>query len=1466
LKKKLLKKSLMFLFAFMYLTSNLVYAQTEQQDLTGNIIISENETENPEEPVENPGEPVENPEEPVENPGEPVENPEEPVENPEEPVENPEEPVENPEEPVENPEEPVENQGEPVENPGEPVENPGEPVENPGEPVENPEEPVGNPEEPVENPGEPVENPEEPAENPEDSGENPSESEDKLDESQNLDEIESASRDMDMLSAIMLNENEYIISWIINKSATLAVNQVTGANVRVEKEQNYRYKLTATANDESHRIVGWKITDTSNGSESIFGKSEIRIGRRPTLFNTDVDYKVNKNRRYEATPIVETIYSLNVNYDNSLGVVYIDGTKVDNGYSAIYEEGTAVNLKAYSYQGYEPQDQFKNMDITVNQKEIIDVVFDSKDQVYDKDYYPADGSFAGIVGHTHDPKDNPLDAELNISPNKDMYQVGDNVNLEFRYNVISGDNGGNSLNEVKVYRHNTNSPLFAENNFPSTVQDIITIPSTKTELDNNFVFDVSSRTYSKNLEFDLVDQYNDDPQTILDSATQNIKVSVSNVWLDAPVLNTSDVTMKSGKVYWEKLANANDYDIKVYDENGVLLNHSLAIEFDDVTNRYYVIDNSLTPGTKYIYKVTASNSFMTSEEAETELVTKAATIKVYLDNNLVNSTDGNYDFAKIITSIVDDRFNLSAYSYRGYEFDRIEGAAKNHYETGIADNVTIEIYFNSKEDIYGYKFYSLDGTAYGEEGELMDDVRTGTIELDNPSTDEIDYSHSHTITAKPGESININTRMTCIDGDNEEAKLYDLWVYVNGEKSDDIGHIDIPSDPGLSGVHTLTIPTWDKLTDLNNLTYKFDLIDMHKYTWAAGLTDSSSLEVEIDIPEYHKITVVKNNAVVGISGQKKVPQIIEDNYGTDLYLADNVPITFTSSPISSDYDNLVWTVNGLNEDNYSINGNVLTINNFNADVTVSASYSLKQFTTIVNYTEGGNAGVVSGDNLLAQLTSDIHSNITMKAVSEKDGTDDMYLVKWYRVVGENKEFVSNNKEITVSVTSNETYLAEFNIKQFNIEPNSKISSLLGELQVAVIPQELLTDEIISTISYMKKNKNSKITEELANKWQEYINSLESNSKITFKKCIKGNDIKYDYGTIVAVKGVPKTKYAEFATWNILTNYPNPRLVYMNTNRRPHPLFGDVIFNTLDIDVYENGVINNSEGLFEQVDNNYTAEFLGNSHVTFEILPNQGYYPVAYLVENSPEGDSSIRIEYPINETEDKYFINIDMNSHKNMLIEFKKKEYTIKALVKPGREHCGGVEQNTESYKYLFGSEVDISVNKNPNYSFIGWYIYDEINDIYKEIDADYTHLSHVQFIAEENITIYASFKYVPPYEPDEPQEPDDPEPIKPQPTEPEEPTPEPQPIEPEEPAPTDEPLIEIPEEPVPEGNLTDTDVVDTEESVEGDEIIDILDGEVPLGTADKLPKTGGIPAELFYLFGSTFIGAGIKVKKKKKL
>ncbi|WP_458784687.1 hypothetical protein, partial [Vallitalea sediminicola] len=75
MKKKLLKKTLVFLFAFMYLTSSLVYAQTEQQDLTGNIIVSENETENLEEPVENPEEPVENPEEPVENPEEPVENP-----------------------------------------------------------------------------------------------------------------------------------------------------------------------------------------------------------------------------------------------------------------------------------------------------------------------------------------------------------------------------------------------------------------------------------------------------------------------------------------------------------------------------------------------------------------------------------------------------------------------------------------------------------------------------------------------------------------------------------------------------------------------------------------------------------------------------------------------------------------------------------------------------------------------------------------------------------------------------------------------------------------------------------------------------------------------------------------------------------------------------------------------------------------------------------------------------------------------------------------------------------------------------------------------------------------------------------------------------------------------------------------------------------------------------------------------
>ncbi|QUH29150.1 LPXTG cell wall anchor domain-containing protein [Vallitalea guaymasensis] len=1453
MKKKLLKKSLVFLFAFMYLTSNLVYAQTEQQDLTGNIIISENETENPEEPVENPGEPVENPGEPVENPGEPVENPGEPVENPGEPVENPGEPVENP--------------GEPVENPGEPVENPGEPVDNPEEPVENPGEPVDNPEEPVENPGEPVENPEEPAENPEDPGENPSESEDKLKESENLDEIESASRDMDMLSTIMLNENEYIISWIINKSATLAVNQVSGADVRVEKEQNYRYKLTATANDESHRIVGWKIIDTSNGSKSSFGKSEIRIGRRPTLINTDVDYKVNKNRRYEATPIVETIYSLNVNYDNSLGEVYIDGTKVDNGYSAIYEEGTAVNLKAYSYQGYEPQDQFKNMDITINQKEIIDVVFESKDQVYDKDYYPADGSFAGIVGHGHDPKDNPLDAELNISPNKDMYEVGDNVNLEFRYNVISGDNGGNSLNEVKVYRHNTNSPLFAENNFPSTVQDIITIPSTKTELDNNYVFDVSSRTYSKNLEFDLVDQYNDDPQTILDSNTQTIKVSVANVWLDAPVLNTTDVTMKSGKVYWEKLANANDYDIKVYDENGVLLNHSLAIEFDDVTNRYYVIDNSLTPGTKYIYKVTASNSFMTSEEAETELVTKEATIKVYLDNNLVNSTDGNYDFAKIITSIVDDRFNLSAYSYRGYEFDRIEGAAKNHFETGIADNVSSEIYFNSKEDIYGYKFYSLDGTAYGEEGELMDDVRTGTIELDNPSTDEIDYSHSHTITAKPGESININTRMTCIDGDNEEAKLYDLWVYVNGEKSDDIGHIDIPSDPGLSGVHTLTIPTWDKLTDLNNLTYKFDLIDMHKYTWAAGLTDSSSLEVEIDIPEYHKITVVKNNAVVGISGQKKVPQIIEDNYGTDLYLADNVPITFTSSPISSDYDNLVWTVNGLNEDNYSINGNVLTINTFNADVTVLASYSLKQFTTTVNYTEGGNAGVVSGDNLLAQLTSDIHSNITMKAVPEKDGTDDMYLVKWYRVVGENKEFVSNNKEITVSVTSNETYLAEFNIKQFNIEPNSKINSLLGELQVAVIPQELLTDEINNTISYMKKNKNNKITEELANRWQEYVNNLESNSQITFEKCVVGNDVKYDYGTIVAVKGVPHNTFDEFKKWNVLTNYPNPRLVYMNQNRRPLPLFEDIVSYILTVDVENNGHLNESElSIDSAVSGRYTGEFIEDYVTTFKIVPDKGYYPVAYLV-NSLENTSSSMVEYPISEIDGDYYVNVEMNNNKSMIIEFRKREYNIKAVIMPGKEDWGSIKQNSESFKYVYGDSVVIKAEQSKDYIFDGWYIFSKENG-YTRLSSELTYSCNMEFTAERNLNIFASFLYAPPYIPGnpEPQEPKkDPEPVKPQPIESEEPSPETQPIE--QPA-TDEPFIEIPEEPIPEGNLTDTDTDtdnDKEEFIEGEEIIEILDGDVPLGTANKLPKTGGIPAQLFYLFGTTFIGAGIKVKKKKK-
>ncbi|WP_458783516.1 fibronectin type III domain-containing protein [Vallitalea sediminicola] len=1318
----------------------------------------------------------------------------------------------------------------------------------------------------MENPEEPVENPEEPAENPADPGENPSESRDKLDESEDLDELESDSRDMDMISGIMLNENEYIIKWIIKKSAALAVNQVNGADVRVEKERKYRYKLTATASDDSHRIVGWKITDTSNGSESIYSINDILIGRRPTLFNTAVDYTVENNIRYEATPIVETIYALNLNYDDSQGEVYIDGTKVNNGYSAIYEQGTSVKLKAYSYKGYESQPEFKNMDIIIDQNEFINVVFDDKAQVYDKDYYPADGSFAGIAGHGHDPKDNPLEAELNISPDKGVYEVGDNVDLEFSYNVIKGDNGGNSLNEVKVYSHNNITPLFAENNFPNTVQDIITIPSTKTELDNNYVFDSSSRTYSKDFKFDLVDQYNDDPQTILDSATQNIKVSVSNVWLDAPVLNTTDVTMKSGKVYWEKLANANDYDIKVYDENGVLLNHSLAIEFDDVTNRYYVIDNSLIPGTKYIYKVTASNSFMTSEEAETELVTKAATIKVYLDNNLVNSTDGNYDFAKIITSIIDDRFNLSAYSYRGYEFDRIEGTAKNHFGTGIAENVTIEIYFNSKDDIYGYKFYSLDGTAYGEEGELMDDVRTGTIELDNPSTDEVDYSHSHTITARPGESIDINTRMTCIDGDNEEAKLYDLWVYVNGEKSDDIGHIDIPSDLGLSGVHTLTIPTWDELTDLNDLNYKFDLIDMHKYTWAAGLTDSSSLEVEIDIPEYHKITVVKNNAVVGMAGQKKVPQIIEDNYGSDLYLADNVPITFTANPISSDYDNLVWTVNGLNEDNYSINGNVLTINNFNADVTVSASYSLKQFTTTVNHTEGGNAGVVSNDDLLAQLTSDIHTNVTLRAVPEKDGTDDMYLVKWYRVVGEIKEFVSSNKEIRVSVTSNETYLAEFNIKQFNIEPNSSINNLLGEVQVAVIPQELLTDEINSTVSFMKKNKNNKITEELANKWQEYVNNLVSNSQITFEKCLAGNDIKYDYGTVVAVKGVPHNTLDEFKKWNILTNYPNPRLVCMNQNRKPLPLFEDIVSYMLTVDVENNGRLNASElSNDSSVSGRYNGEFIEDYVTTFKIVPNKGYYPVAYIVND--EEDS--KMEYTITVDNGEYLVEINMNSNKRIVIEFIRKEYTIEAKVMAGKENSGRIHQNSETFKYLYGDSVTIRAERFGNYVFDGWYTFSEATG-YTKLSGESTNSYDLEFAAEENLKLFANFYLVVYPGPEEPEEPDNPDPIKPdpvkpQPTDPEEPTLEPQPIDPEEPVPTEEPLIEIPEEPVPEGNITGTDTDnDTEEFVDGEEIIDILDGEFPLGTADKLPKTGGIPAQLFYLFGSAFIGAGIKVKKNK--
>jgi hypothetical protein len=800
----------------------------------------------------------------------------------------------------------------------------------------------------------------------------------------------------------------------------------------------------------------------------------------------------------------------------------------------------------------------------------------------------------------------------------------------------------------------------------------------------------------------------------LDKEDMNLKPK-KQVQINATILPSNATNQE---IIW----STNNKDVANVDENGVVIAvkaGNAIITGRSKENSSVMTTCNITVVDEKIFKIEAHLIDKDGNEIDTDINNFAV-----IEENGIKDESGRYVF--------DSEIKINAYSKHGCQFNRIEGADEVDYNKATLifnESKTIHIYYDKKDEIYGMPYYAIDGTFYGNSGENKDDKLEGNMKFyDNKTKSYI--SGPLNIDATPGELINIKFKLFCTDGDNRFNGLNEVDVYVNSDKKyKDLYNID---ENGKEREYLIKIPALEEKYYVNptTLEYQFHMVDRYASTYA-HIIDTALVNVNLTgIPNYYTIDTNAINGVITMEGQVEAPQVVKDALNKEnVYIANKIPITFTAQPSSSNYDesSLIWNVAGIDKDSYSINDNKLIINNFTANVTVSVTYAIKQFTTTVQSTMGGMAYIknMSGNTIDSPAKSDINTQLKLVASNNKGYTFDSWTAK---DSSNNIIDLGDKGKLTtldIVVTDNITYTANFHIGTYNIQFHPKIYVVGedGKVRISKNP------EAIGKVNFRYDNESEPFL--TMNKGKE-TKKIEDNKKIW-------------------IEAVP-TKDYKFVKWKKLGYQQgnpikdNPRYVLVGESVD--------IYNVLPKPVFER---KNDYG----VTYDYDAEAINLTSITqykegdkcdFSLspIPNEGLLKsiIIYKMSNDKDGkevkekikeitidnEQTFPFSYIITEAIDaNYYVKINSD-----------RIYTISAEVLPEDSTRGNITINKENNQYIAGEKVIITANTRGNNNFVEWLTYNEVT---KEYDR-YSNSNPIEFEAKSNLKLYANFKEYIPYIP----------------------------------------------------------------------------------------------------------------------
>lgn len=216
------------------------------------------------------------------------------------------------------------------------------------------------------------------------------------------------------------------------------------------------------------------------------------------------------------------------------GVAFIGSDEYTPGNHTIeVASGTAITIISYSNAGYSGGG-IKSY--TAQNGDTVAIKFDPESDVYGDPFYVTNGYFSGYdsggsdIASGHDPKDDVLSADMVAQPGLGTYLLGDTANVEIVISNVDGDGNTDELNEVDIYENGNKKETFSSVS-NETISYNYSIPTTESAMAAaGFSTSDGGKTYTKDLEFEIVDRYSgDDGAAVIASYETTIKVGIPKI-------------------------------------------------------------------------------------------------------------------------------------------------------------------------------------------------------------------------------------------------------------------------------------------------------------------------------------------------------------------------------------------------------------------------------------------------------------------------------------------------------------------------------------------------------------------------------------------------------------------------------------------------------------------------------------------------------------------------------------------------------------------------------------------------------------------------------------------------------------------------------------------------------------------------------------------------------------------------